>query len=127
MSELDAEIRSDAAKSIVRLRRLLLRCQLGLLGVPLVMAPILIACEKLGPSALGILFVAFFLAAGACLLVGNAAWLQLIAIRCPRCGKAFTAAFGFGHLRARCQHCGLDLGPGAIGKSKSADESDLLE
>ncbi len=127
MDELDANTWSDTARSIARLRRRLLRCQLGMVAVLLIMVPILAICEILHQPVEWIFFVLFPVAAGAFLLVGNATWLKLIGIRCPRCGERFIAAFGFGFLRNRCKHCGLDLDLAAIAKPKLLDGADLLE
>jgi len=89
------------------------------------MVPILAICDD--RRVQNVFFVLSFLAAGAFLLVANAAWFELIGIPCPRCGEHFTAAFGMGYLRNRCKHCDLELGPAPMAKAKPPAGADLVE
>ncbi len=128
MGELDANTWSDAARSIARLRRRLLRCQLGMFAGVLATWPILVICDILDNPMPRIVFVqSFLLVAGTFLVVANTTWLALISIGCPRCGKHFCATFGFRFLSNKCKHCGLDLGLASIPKPKPLDGADLWE
>ena len=110
-----------------RLRRQLWRCRLGMLAALLFLVPFFAFWHELNPYVQAIVFSLFILAEGACLLAGNATWLQLVCFRCPRCGKHSIAPFGFGFRRNVCKHCGLDLGPAVIDKARPLEGADRWE
>ncbi len=96
-------------------------------AVLLLMVPIFASWRERNSYLHGIAFSLFLLVEGACLLVGNATWLELICFRCPRCREHFVAPFGFAFLPNTCRHCRLNLGRAVIDKAKPLQNADLLE
>ena len=127
MGELDIKTWIEGARYVARLRRRIWQCRLGMLAALLFLVPFFAYWHELNRYVHGIVFSLFVLAVGACLLVGNATWLELIHFRCPRCGKHFFAAFGVPFLKNVCKHCGLDLSPGVINKAKPLEGADPWE
>lgn len=121
MGELDTRTWIEAAQLVGRLRRRIWRRRICMFAALLFELPVFAFWHELNPCVRGILFSLSPVAICACLAVGNVAWFRLVEFRCPRCGKWFIAAFGFGYLRNRCKHCNLDLSPAAVAKGKPLD------
>ncbi len=115
--------RDDAA----RLHRRMWRCRLGMFAALLLMVLPFAFWQKLNLYVQVAVLSMYVLTQGVFLLVGNVTWLELIHVRCPRCDKHFITPFGLGFLRRACKHCGLDLGPAVIDKTKPPGEVDLWE
>jgi ribosomal protein L37AE/L43A len=107
VGKFDTETANQASHYVTRLQRRIWRCQLCMVGLPFIATPIFAFWHELNSLVLGIFLSVFLVIAAACLLVGNAAWLQLVRFRCPRCGDHFISPFGFGYRNKVCRHCGL--------------------
>ena len=121
MGKLETKTWNQASRYVTRLQRRIWRCQLCMLGLPVIFIPLFAFWHELNPFVRGTLFSLFFLAAGAFLLVGNVTLFELICFHCPRCGDNFFAVFGFGYRKKVCRHCGLDLSPAVVQKLEGED------
>ena len=109
------------------MRRRMWQCRLVMFVALLVLVPCMAPWRGLNPYLQRADLVALPAHGGVCLLIGNAAWFGMTRFRCPRCGKGFVAAFGFGPYRNQCKHCGLYLGPAVSDKAKPTKGGELLE
>jgi hypothetical protein len=127
MRKLDTDSFSEGARYLALMRRRMWQCQLAPFVALLVFAPCLLAWHVLNSYLKSAVLLLYLFTVGACLLLGTAAWFGMTQFRCPRCGKGFIAAFGFGPYRNHCKHCGLYLGPALSDKAKPPKGGDLLE
>jgi hypothetical protein len=127
MGELDTHSWTERARYLALMRRRMWQCRLGMYASRLFVIPFFLVWHVLNPSVQGVVLLLFILIQCAWLLLGNEVWFALTQFRCPRCGKGFREAFGFGFSRNQCKHCGLDLGLAVIDKAKSIKGGDSWE
>jgi hypothetical protein len=127
MGELHTDSWTERARYLALLRRRMWQCRLGMFVSLLFLIPFFLAWHVLNPSVQGVVLLLFILIECAWLLLGNVVWFALTQFRCPRCGKGFIEAFGFGFYRNQCKHCGLDLGLTVFDTAKPIKGGDPLE
>jgi hypothetical protein len=111
----------EGARSYGRLRRRYWRCFLGMpASLILFGAPAIAFEDRLHPIARGILLLPFAVVWVGCWLGCAVTWFQMLAFRCPRCGKRNVVSWWSNWPTRRCKHCDLDLDPAAVSKKRPA-------